>query len=136
MADTDSKALQAKEKSELKSTAEETRSGPSFTPAVDIFETDDALTLLADMPGVTAQDLNIDLREGVLALSTNLKNPESSNEVDVLREYQTGNYYRKFNLSDVIDQSKIEAELKDGVLRLILPKVQATAPRKIEVKAG
>ena len=136
MADTDSKSLQVKEKSELKSTAEETRSGLTFTPAVDIFETDDALTLLADMPGVTAENLNIDLREGVLALSTNLKNPESSNEVDVLREYQIGNYYRKFNLSDVIDQSKIEAELKDGVLRLILPKVQAAAPRKIEVKAG
>jgi HSP20 family protein len=136
MTDTESRALQAKEKSELKSGAEATRPGPTFTPSVDIFETDKALTLLADMPGVNSKDLDIDLKEGVLTLSSNVASPEGPEEVDVLREYQTGNYYRKFNLSDVIDQSKIEAELKEGVLRLHLPKIEAAAPRKIEVKAG
>ena len=136
MTDTDSRALQAKEKSELKSATEETRPGPIFTPSVDIFETDKALTLLADMPGVTAKDLNIDLKEGVLTLSSSVPSTEGSGEIDVFSEYQTGNYYRKFNLSDVIDQSKIEAELKEGVLRLHLPKIEATAPRRIEVKAG
>lgn len=135
MTDTESRALQAKEKPELRSTAEETKPGPIFTPAVDIFETDKTLTLLADMPGVKAKDLAIDLREGVLALSTHVA-LEAPEEMDVLREYQTGNYYRKFNLSNVIDQSKIEAELKDGVLRLTLPKIEAATPRKIEVKAG
>lgn len=136
MADTESKALQAKEKAELKSAAEETRPGLIFAPSVDIFEAEDALTLLADLPGVNAKDLNIDLKEGVLTLSSDVLQEEESNEVDVFREYRTGKYYRKFNLSDVIDQSKIEAELKEGVLRLHMPKIEAAAPRKIQVKAG
>jgi len=136
MTESESKALKAKEKAEVVSNAEETKPGPIFTPAVDIFETDKALILLADMPGVKANNLTIDLREGVLALSTQMDFPESHEEVSILREYQTGNYYRKFNLSDVIDQSKIEAELKNGVLRLTLPKVETAAPRKIEVKAA
>ncbi len=136
MTESEKIALQAKEKSEVVSNAEETKPGPIFTPAVDIFETDKELILLADMPGVKAQDLTIDLREGVLALSTQMDRPEAPGEMGILREYQTGNYYRKFNLSDVIDQSKIEAQLKDGVLRLTLPKAEAVAPRKIEVKAA
>ena len=76
MTDTETRALQAKEKSELTSATEETRPGPTFTPSVDIFETDKALTLLADMPGVTAKDLNIDLKEGVLTLSSSVASPE------------------------------------------------------------
>ncbi|EFK09139.1 Hsp20/alpha crystallin family protein [delta proteobacterium NaphS2] len=136
MTESEKKALQAKEKTEVMSNAEATKPGPVFTPAVDIFETDNALILLADLPGVKAEDLTIDLKEGVLALSTQMEIPEATDEVGILREYQTGNYYRKFNLSDVIDQSRIEAKLKDGVLRLTLPKVEAAAPRKIEVKAA
>lgn len=136
MTESESKALQAKEKSEVMSNAEQTKPGPIFTPAVDIFETENALILLADMPGIKAKDLAIDLNDGILALTTQMDVPEIHDEVGILREYQAGNYYRKFNLSDVIDQSKIEAELKDGVLRLTLPKVEAAAPRKIEVKAA
>lgn len=136
MTNTESKALEAREKAEVTTPAEDTRPGLTFTPPVDIFETDEGLNLLADLPGVKAEDLMIDLREGVMSLSGDVQPPEGPDEVDVLREYQTGKYYRKFNLSDVIDQSKIEAELKDGVLRLNLPKIEAAAPRKIAVKAG
>jgi HSP20 family protein len=136
MTESESKALKAKEKTEVVSSAEETKPGPIFTPAVDIFETDNELILLADLPGIKAKDLTIDLREGVLALSTQMEVEEATSEVGILREYQTGNYYRKFNLSDVIDQSRIEAQLKDGVLRLTLPKVEAAAPRKIEVRSA
>jgi len=136
MTESESKALKAKEKTEVVSGAEETKPGPIFTPAVDIFETDNELILLADLPGVMAKDLTIDLREGVLALSTQMVVEEATSEVGILKEYQTGNYYRKFNLSDVIDQSRIEAQLKDGVLRLTLPKVEAAAPRKIEVRSA
>ena len=135
MAETGSKALQAKEKAELTTPAEQTRPGLVFTPAVDIFETDKEITLLADMPGVKAGDLNIDLREDVLTLASDVKSPEGADEVDVIREYRTGKYYRQFTLSQVIDQGKIDAELKDGVLRLQLPKVEAATPRKIAVKS-
>ena len=135
MADTESKALQAKQKSEVTTPAEQTRPGPVFTPAVDIFETDKEITLLADMPGVKAGDLDIDLHDNVLSLDGDVKSPEGADEVDVFREYRTGKYYRQFTLSQVIDQSKIHAELKDGVLRLRLPKVEAAAPRKITVKS-
>ena len=135
MADIESKALQPKEKVEVSSQAEQTKPGRVFTPVVDIFETDKELTLLADMPGVKAKDLKIDLHESVLSLSGDVQPPEGEKEVEVLREYNTGRYFREFRLSDIIDQSKIEAVLKDGVLRLKIPKVEAAKPRKIEVKS-
>jgi HSP20 family protein len=136
MADTESKALQAKEKAEVTTPAEQTRPGAVFTPAVDIFETDKEITLLADMPGVKTDCLNIDLHENVLSLDGDVQSPEGGDERDVFREYRTGKYYRQFTLSQMIDQSKIEAVMKDGVLRLRLPKVEAATPRKIAVKAS
>jgi HSP20 family protein len=133
---TESKALQAKEKKEVTSPAEQTRPGPIFTPFVDIFENALELTLLADMPGVKAKNLNIDLNENVLTLSAEVDVPERENETFIMREYRTGKYFRQFTLSEVIDQVKIGAELKDGVLRLSLPKVEAAKPRKVAVKAA
>jgi HSP20 family protein len=135
MADS-SKALQPKEKKEVTTTAEQTRPGPVFTPVVDIFETEKDLTLMADMPGVKAGDLSIDINKGVLTLVGDVQPPEGNNEADVWREYRTGKYQREFQLSDIIDQSKIVAELKDGVLCLTLPKVEEAKPRKIAVKAA
>ena len=136
MTEKERKELQAREKAEVSAAAELTRPGPAFTPAVDIFETDQETTVLADMPGVKAKDLAIDLRENTLTLSGDVESPEGANEEEVLREYRTGNYYRQFTLSERIDQSKIEAALKDGVLRLRLPKVEAAVPRTIPVKTG
>jgi HSP20 family protein len=91
--------------------------------------------LLSDLPGVQAKDLDVDLRESVLTLTGTVDAPEGPEELDVLREYLTGKYFRQFTLSETIDQSKIDAELKDGVLRLTLPKIAKQVPRKIEVKA-
>jgi len=91
MAEIESKALQAKEKAEVTTPTEQTRPGLVFTPAVDIFETDKEITLLADMPGVKAGDLNIDLRKDVLTLDSDVKSPEGADEVDVIREYQPAN---------------------------------------------
>lgn len=133
---TESKELQIKEKQEVAAPAEQTRPGLVFTPEVDIFENDRHITLLADMPGVAADDVNIDLRDGVLTLTGDIKPWEGSEESDVLVEFEIGKYYRRFNLSEAIDQAKIEAKLEDGVLRLILPKAEKALPRKITVNAG
>jgi HSP20 family protein len=130
------KALEAKEKKERSAPTEQTRPGATFTPPVDIFENDKEITLLADIPGVRAKDLDIDLREDVLTLTGEVESPEGPSERVVLREYRTGRYVRQFTLSDAIDQSKIDAELKDGVLRLVLPKAEKAVPKKITVKAG
>lgn len=136
MTDKASKALQIKPKQEVTSPAEETRPGLVFTPYVDIFETDDEITLLADMPGVSSDDLTINLRGNMLTLTGKVAPFKGANEEDVLIEYEIGKYHRQFNLSSVIDQSKIDAKLNDGVLRLSLPKVEEVKPRKIEIKTG
>ncbi len=88
------------------------------------------------MPGVSANNLTIDLRDNVLTLTGEVDPFEEANEEDILIEYEIGQYHRQFNLSSVIDQSKIDAKLSDGVLRLSLPKVEKATPRKIEVKIG
>ncbi len=131
----ESKEIKVKEKQEIAGTAEQTKSGPVFTPAVDIFETEREIRLLADMPGVRPTDLSIDLKENILSLSGDISPFENAEENDILIEYEVGKYFRQFTIPAVIDQSKIDAQLKDGVLRLCLPKLEKAAPRKITVKA-
>jgi HSP20 family molecular chaperone IbpA len=80
--------------------------------------------------------VNIDLREGVLTLSGDVKPWEDGEESDVLVEFEIGKYYRQFNLSEVVDQDKIDAKLEEGVLRLSLPKTEKAVPRRITVNAG
>jgi len=133
MAMKETRELQAKEKHEVTHPAEKTRPGLVFTPDVDIFETEQALTLLADMPGVAPESLTIDLRDDVLTISGEAAPAAKSGESPLLVEYNTGTYYRQFSLSDIIDQQKIDAQLKDGVLTLTLPKVEKATPRKITV---
>ena len=132
----ESRELQVKEKQEMAPAAEQTRPGLVFTPRVDIFETDADLTLLADMPGVASDNITIDLNEGVLAITGDVKPWEGPDESDVLVEFEIGKYFRKFTLPETIDQQKIEANLQDGVLRLRLPKAEKARPRKITVNAG
>jgi len=128
--------IQKVEKNNVPSVPEQTHPGPIYTPAVDIFESEDRISLLADMPGVKAQDLKIDLRENVLTLSGHVAAPESTGETNVLREYSSGTYFRQFTLSELIDQTKIDAKLTDGVLRLELPKLEKAKPRQITVKTN
>jgi len=132
----DAKALEAQDKQEVEGTLERTRPGLTFTPAVDIFETDKGITLIADMPGVKPENLDIDLRDDVLTMTGETEAPAREGEKPVLEEYRTGRYVRRFTLSDVVDQSKIEAEISDGVLRLVLPKAEKAVPRKVTVKTG
>jgi len=114
---------------------EATHAGRVVAPAVDIFENARSLTLLADMPGVAPDNLEIDLNEGVLTVTGRVSPPQSAHEEPVLREYGLATFQRKFTLSQSVDQAKIEARLEDGVLRLELPKLEKAQPRKIQVKS-
>jgi len=137
MTEAEKKEIQVREKQEVASPAEQTRPGLVFTPDVDIFESDTAITLLADLPGIEPERITIDLRDGVLTLTADTEPPMGrENETPLLVEYQTGQYRRQFTLSDVIDQAQIDAKCTDGVLRLTLPKVAKATPRKISVQAG
>jgi len=118
----------------LRTVPEQTRPGVVYSPSVDIFESEVAITVLADMPGVKAEALTIDLRESVLTLTGRVSPPLTGKESEVLREYQSGTFYRQFTLSETIDQAKIDAKLTDGVLRLELPKVEKARPRQITVR--
>lgn len=133
---TESKELMAKEKQEVATRGEQIQPGLVFTPPVDIFETDREITMLADMPGVAADGIKIDLQNDVLTLSGDVKPWENAGESDVLVEFEIGKYYRQFTLSEVIDQNKIEAGLENGVLRLNLPKSEKALPRQIAVKTA
>jgi HSP20 family protein len=127
--------IQKADKPGVPALPEQTRSGPVYTPAADIFENDNSITVLADMPGVKAGDLKIDLHESVLTLTGHVTASEKPGESDVLREYRSGTFFRQFSLAETIDQSKIDARLTDGVLRLELPKVESARPRQITVRS-
>jgi HSP20 family protein len=136
MTEAEKKEIQVREKQEVASPTEQTRPGLVFTPDVDILESDTAITLLADLPGVDPDGITIDLRDDVLTLTGEARAAEAENETPLLVEYQTGLYRRQFSLSEMIDQSGIDAKFTDGVLRLTLPKVAKATPRKITVQAG
>ena len=131
----ESKQLQPHEKKELESKSELTQTRPVFVPAVDIYETKDALVLLADMPGVSNDGVEIHLEDNELTIRGKAKE-EKKGVTPLYTEYRSGDYYRKFTLSNIIDQDKIEAIIKDGVLKVVLPKAEAAKPRQIQVKAG
>jgi len=132
----DTREIQVKEKQALASAAEQTRPGPVFTPSVDIFETEKAITMLVDMPGVKADDLNVDLRDDTLTLTGDVRPDVEVSGEKIYVEYEIGRYYRQFSLSEVIDQVKIDAKLSEGVLRLTLPKVEKATPRRIMVQSS
>jgi HSP20 family protein len=128
--------LQKADKPGVPAMPEQTRPGPVYTPATDIFENEGSITVLADMPGVRAENLDIDLRENVLTLIGRVSPPEGGGESWVLREYGAGTFVRQFALSEAIDQARIDAQLTDGVLRLELPKVEKARPRQITVRTS
>jgi HSP20 family protein len=136
MNESSSKELKVQEKKEVGTASEQTRPGGVFAPKVDIFETDQQITLLADLPGVAPENLTVDLRDNILTLTGEVISLENADEKELFIEYEVGRYYRQFTLSDIIDQKRIDARLKDGVLRLTLPKVEKASPRKVTVTAG
>ncbi|MBN2010751.1 Hsp20/alpha crystallin family protein [candidate division KSB1 bacterium] len=129
---TNEKTIQKKETENIQKT-ERTRSGRVFTPATDIIETNNDIVLLADMPGLTKENIDVKLENNQLTIQGYV-NPEIPKEYLLsYSEYDVGDYYRAFTLSDTIDQGKIEAEYKNGLLLLRLPKAEKAKSRQIAV---
>jgi HSP20 family molecular chaperone IbpA len=116
--------------------AERTRARRAYVPRVDIYETDDAIVLLTDVPGVDENSLDITLEKNVLTINGYVESENPDNYSLAYAEYNTGDYQRSFTLSDEVDRDKIEATVKDGVLRLSLTKAGPAKTRKITVKAS
>jgi len=127
------KELQVREKQEVKAGLESTRNVPVYVPPVDIYESQDAIVILADMPGVAPEGVDVDLRDNQLTFTGKVVLEESKERM-LLQEYGVGDFYRQFTLSSRIDQGKIGASMKDGVLVLTLPKAEVAKPKKITVK--
>ena len=116
--------------------AERMRAGQSYQPSVDILENEAMLVLLADMPGVRVEDVDIQYERGELSVHGRVRpRDQEERESWVLREYGVGDYYRSFRVGEGVDAGNIKAQLKDGVLKLQLPKTEQMMPRKIVVTA-
>lgn len=107
----------------------------TFTPPIDIHESPDGLTLEADLPGATEGNLFIQLEDNVLSLHAKIESPAPDGARLIHEEYPMGDFYRSFILSDEVDRERITAELKNGVLRLVLPKADRVRSRRIEIRS-
>jgi HSP20 family protein len=128
--------LEKRQKREVDSTAAEQmdQSGPSYSPDVDIYADDDKLLLAVDLPGVAKGDVAIQVDENN-ALVVRARNSFAEQAEPVLRQFNVGDFYRAFQLSDDFDKDKISAKLENGVLELTVPKREEVKPRRIEIKA-
>ena len=126
--------LQVQQKRELEKKQETTIPARVFLPTSDIYEDEDALTVILEMPGVDRGNVEVRVEDGVLNVDGRLDFSKYEGLQPLYTEYNISNYSRSFSLSNKIDQNKIAAEMKDGVLSLKLPKVKEAKPRTIQVK--
>jgi HSP20 family protein len=112
-----------------------TRPGRSYAPRVDILETDAGLRLWADLPGVDEKSIEVELVDGVLSIRGRVATEEYENLEPLYTEYGVGNFETRFRLANTIDGGRIQAKLRNGVLELELPKIEAAKPRRIEIAA-
>jgi HSP20 family protein len=113
---------------------ETTRNGKYFTPRVDIFETDAELVMYADMPGVAPKDIDLRYEQGELILQGKITPLARAGHL-ILSEFEDGDFYRVFQIHESIDSMRIEAECKNGVLTVHLPKAESAKPKQVTVKA-
>lgn len=129
------KTVAARAQSKTPSSREETRSQERYiTPPVDIYETQEGLVVKADLPGVPKEGLDVRVENNLLTIRG--KSTHAAPGDPIHREYELANFFRQFELSEKVDQLKISAELKHGVLTLSLPKAEEAKPRKIEIKVA
>lgn len=115
---------------------ERIRNVKTFVPLVDIFENKDSLFLIADMPGVDEKTVDIELEKNVLTIAGRVENGRIKEGTLMYSEYEIGDYERVFTLSDEIDRDRIVATVKNGVLRLELPRAEKVKPKKIAIQAA
>ena len=125
--------LTVREKKELVAKEEKTVPGRYYVPYADIYETDEALTVVMEMPGVEKSRLNVALENDLLKVDGQIDFTKYRDMEPVYAEYNVGHYARSFTLSNKIDQEKISAQLEDGVLTLTLPKAKQARPRRISI---
>jgi HSP20 family molecular chaperone IbpA len=125
--------IAVRDKKELVSKEEKTTPGRYYVPYADIFETDEALCVVMEMPGVEKKDISVDLENDVLRVDGRLDFSKYEGMEPVYTEYNVGHYARSFTLSNKIDQERISAQVEDGVLTLTLPKAKQAQARRISL---
>jgi len=125
--------LQVQQKREVEKKQESTIPSRTFLPITDIFETDQALILILEMPGVDKENVDVNVENDVLTIEGRIDYSNYEGLQPVYTEYNIGYYVRSFQISSKIEQGKISAEIKDGVMTLVLPKAEIAKPRKIKV---
>ena len=128
-----SQALQTQEKKELVSKDETTMPVRYFVPATDIFETEDGLTVVMEVPGVDREAIDINVENDVLKIEAKIDPAKYEGMEPLYTEYNVGHFARSFTLSNKIDRQQISARLEDGVLTLTLQKAREAVPRKIAI---
>ena len=128
-----SQELQVQQKREVEKKTEGTTPARVFVPVTDIFETPEALTVVLEMPGVDRSSIEATVEDDVVTIGGQIDFTKYEGMQPVYTEYNVGHYARSFEISDKVDQSKISAEMKDGVVTLVLPKAEQAKPRKIQV---
>ena len=129
----DSQELQVQQKREVEKKTEATTPARVFLPVTDIFETPEALTVILEMPGVDRNSLEARVEDDVVTIEGRIDFSKYDGMQPVYTEYIVGHYARSFEISNKIDQSKISAQMKDGVVTIVLPKAEQAKPRRIEV---
>jgi HSP20 family molecular chaperone IbpA len=125
--------LAVREKKELVSKEEKTAPGRYYIPYTDIFETDAALCVVMEMPGVEKKDLTVALESGVVRIEGRIDFAKYEGMEPLYTEYNVGHYSRSFTLPNQVDQAGISAQLEDGVMTLTLPKAKEAQPRRISI---
>jgi HSP20 family molecular chaperone IbpA len=129
-----SQELAVQQKKEVATKEERTIPARYFVPNTDIYETDEALTLVMEVPGVDKKDVNVELESGTLKVEAHIDFSKYEGLEPLYSEYNVGHYARAFTLSDKIDRNGISAALDDGILTLTLRKAKEAQPRRIELR--
>jgi HSP20 family protein len=125
--------LPVQEKKELTAKAEKTVPARYYVPATDIYETDEALTVVMEVPGVERKDIDINIENDLLEVEARIDFSKYEGLEPLYTEYNVGHFSRAFTLSNKIDQPQIAAQVEDGVLTLTLPKSKEAQPRRIQI---